>query len=231
MQVKYALNWKIFVLLLCNICQRFQGVFNTRSTTSYVVRKISGTDIPDTTSGFRAYSREAAMNINIVSAFTYTLETIIAAGTNGIIIKCIPIEVNDTRRPSRLFKGNWQYVKQSIVTIIRIYTMYRPLKVFFYIGSFYFWLGMFVSFRYLYYYAIGEGGGHVQSVILAGVFLLIGFIMFMIGLLADVISANRKLHENTLFRLKKIDYSQNKDNLDTAIENTRYEILSKRASN
>jgi len=170
---------------------------------SYVVRKVSQTKIPDTTSGFRAYSREAAMHMNIISTFSYTLETIIEAGQKDIPIVSIPIGTNKTERPSRLFKSNWYYLKRSATTIVRIYTMYQPLRVFFYTGLCSIMLGGGLSIRYLYFMFLGEGKGHVQSVIVAGVFLLLGFIMIMIGLLADVIAANRKLLEDTLYRFKK----------------------------
>ncbi|MBU4444920.1 MAG: glycosyltransferase family 2 protein [Candidatus Marinimicrobia bacterium] len=172
---------------------------------SYIVRKVSQTKVPDTTSGFRAYSREAAMQMNIISTFSYTLETIIEAGQKDIAIVSIPIETNKTERPSRLFKSNWYYIKRSIATIIRIYTMYQPLRVFFYTGLVSLLLGLILSFRYIYFMVIGEGPGHIQSVIIAGILLLLGFIVTMIGLLADLIASNRKLVEKTLFKIKKIE--------------------------
>lgn len=172
---------------------------------SYIVRKVSQTKVPDTTSGFRAYSREAAMQMNIISTFSYTLETIIEAGQKDIAIVSIPIETNKTTRPSRLFKSNWYYIKRSIATIIRIYTMYQPLRVFFYTGLVSLLLGLILSFRYIYFMVIGEGPGHIQSVIIAGILLLLGFIVTMIGLLADLIASNRKLVEKTLFKIKKIE--------------------------
>ncbi|HPC36490.1 MAG TPA: glycosyltransferase family 2 protein [Candidatus Marinimicrobia bacterium] len=172
---------------------------------SYVVRKVSQTKIPDTTSGFRAYSREAALQINIISTFSYTLETIIEAGQKDIPIISVPIEANKTERPSRLFKSNWYYIRRSFATIVRIYTMYQPLRVFFYTGVTNFGIGLLLSIRYLIFMIIGQGKGHIQSVIIAAVFLIIGFFLLMIGLLADVIAANRKLLEETLYRIKK-DY-------------------------
>jgi len=164
---------------------------------SYVVRKVSQTKIPDTTSGFRAYSREAALQMNIISTFSYTLETIIAAGQ-----KDIPIETNKTERPSRLFKSNWYYIRRSFATIVRIYTMYQPLRVFFYAGLLNLAIGLIFSLRYLIFMLLGEGKGHIQSVIIAAVFLIIGFFLMMIGLLADVIAANRKILEQMQYQLR-----------------------------
>lgn len=169
---------------------------------SYIVRKVSQTNIPDTTSGFRAYSREAAMHMNIISTFSYTLETIIEAGQKDIPIISIPIETNKTERPSRLFKSNWYYIKRSMATIIRIYTMYQPLKVFFYTGFISFLLSFILSCRYLFFMTIGEGKGHVQSVIAAAILFLLSFVLFMFGLLADVVAANRKLMEEVLYKNK-----------------------------
>ncbi|PIS28288.1 MAG: glycosyl transferase [Candidatus Marinimicrobia bacterium CG08_land_8_20_14_0_20_45_22] len=170
---------------------------------SYVVRKVSQTKIPDTTSGFRAYSREAALHMNIISTFSYTLETIIEAGQKDIPIISVPIETNKTERPSRLFRSNGYYIKRSFATIIRIYTMYQPLRVFFYTGVTTLGVGLFLSLRYLVFMLIGQGKGHVQSVIIAAVFLIVGFFLLMIGLLADVIAANRKIMEQMQYQIKR----------------------------
>ncbi len=170
---------------------------------SYIVRKVSQTKIPDTTSGFRAYSREAAMQMNIISTFSYTLETIIEAGQKDIPIVSIPIETNKTERPSRLFKSNWYYIKRSIATIIRIYTMYQPLRVFFYSGLVSLLFSLALIGRYFFFMILGEGKGHIQSVILAGILFLLGLLLFMFGLLADVVASNRKILEDTLYRIKK----------------------------
>lgn len=175
---------------------------------SYVVRKVSQTKIPDTTSGFRAYSREAALHMNIISTFSYTLETIIEAGQKDIPIVSIPIETNQTERPSRLFKSNSYYIRRSFATIIRIYTMYQPLRVFFYTGVAGLGLGLILSLRYLIFMIIGQGKGHIQSVIIAAVFLIIGFFLLMIGLLADVIAANRKILERMQYQLKHQQFSK-----------------------
>lgn len=174
---------------------------------SKVVRKVSQTKVPDTTSGFRAYSREATLHMNIISTFSYTLETIIEAGQKDMQIVSIPIQTNQTERPSRLFKSNWYYIRRSAATIVRIYSMYQPLRVFFYTGFIGLMAGFVLSLRYLYFMIIGEGTGHIQSVIIAAVFFIIGFFMIMIGLLADVIAANRKLIEKILYQSKKRNLS------------------------
>ena len=174
---------------------------------SWVVRQVSGTDIPDTTSGFRAFSREAALKLNVVSKFSYTLETIIQAGKKNIAITHVPVGTNDKLRESRLFKSTLNYVKRSISTIIRIYTMYEPIKTFFLIGGLIFSGGLILSLRYLYFYFFTPfgGQGHIQSVIMAAVLFIVGFQVMVIGLLSDVIAANRRLLEDTLYRVKKME--------------------------
>ena len=176
---------------------------------SYIVRKVSQTKVPDTTSGFRAYSRESAMRMNVISTFSYTLETIIQAGQKDIPVISIPITTNNTERPSRLFKSNWYYIRRSAATIVRIYTMYQPLRVFFYTGVSSIGIGFLLGLRYVYFMIIGEGKGHIQSVIITGILLLLGFIMIMIGLLADVIASNRKLQEEILYRIKHSTHKSN----------------------
>ena len=172
---------------------------------SLVVRHVSGTDIPDATSGFRAFSREAALNINVLSPFTYTLETIIEAGNKGMVIIGVPIRTNPKCRESRLYKNIGQYIVRSIITIIRIYTMYQPLKTFFYVGGLVFFAGFLLGLRFLYFYLIGNGAGHIQSLILAAVLLIAGFMIIMIGLVADIVSFNRKMVEDVLCRIKKME--------------------------
>jgi glycosyltransferase involved in cell wall biosynthesis len=172
---------------------------------SWTVRFLSGTNVPDAPSGFRAYSREAAMRLNVVTKYTYTIETLIQAGIQRTAIASVPISVKETKRQSRLAKSLWSYVKQSAATIVRTYAMYQPLKVFFYIGIALSLLGLLGSARFLYYYFSGDGGGHVQSLILSAVLLIVGFQIMLIGLLADLIAANRKLLENTLYRVKIIE--------------------------
>jgi glycosyltransferase involved in cell wall biosynthesis len=179
-----------------------------QSVGSWVVRKLSETDIPDTTSGFRAYSKDAALKLNIVSPFTYTLESIIQAGKKHMTIVHVPIRTNEKLRESRLFKSIPAYIKRSIITIIRMYTMFQPLKVFFYIGISLFSLGCLGILRFLYFFFAAGGAGHIQSLIVSGVLIILGFMLLMIGLIADIISFNRQLIEDTLYRVRKMELSQ-----------------------
>lgn len=173
---------------------------------SWVVRKASNTDIPDAPSGFRAMSREAAMRINVVNDYTYTLETIVQAGRERIPITSVPIRTNAELRPSRLFSSIWGYVKKSMLTIIRAYIMYKPLKCFGYLASLPMLAGLIYVVRFIIYFSKGNGSGHVQSLILGCTLIILGFITFMIGLVGDVISANRKILEDTQYHAKRAEY-------------------------
>ncbi|MCL4459602.1 MAG: glycosyltransferase family 2 protein [Chloroflexi bacterium] len=172
---------------------------------SWTVRKASHTAVPDAPSGFRAFSREAALRLNVISKYTYTLETLIQAGTQRMVVAHIPITTHEQLRESRLIKGLWGYLKESAATIIRVYAMYEPLKVFFYLGLFLCLIGAAGVGRFLYYYFTGTGAGHVQSLILAAVFLIVGFQVFLIGLLADLIAANRRLLEEILYKVRNLE--------------------------
>ena len=177
---------------------------------SWVVRKASNTDIPDAPSGFRAYSREAAMRINVVNDYTYTLETIVQAGRERIPMVSVPIRTNPELRPSRLFHSMWGYVKRSMVTILRSYLMYKPLAAFSALATIPSIIGLLIGIRFLVFFAHGHGNGHVQSLILACTLLIIGFLTFMIGLIADTISANRKILADTQYHVRKMEYDQKK---------------------
>ena len=159
---------------------------------SWVVRQVSNTRVPDTTSGFRAYSREAALRQTIVSDFSYTLESIIQAGKNRMAITYVPVATNENTRESRLFGSVFTYVKESAATIIRIYAMYEPLKVFTIAGLLTFSGGLLIAVRFLCFYLNNQGQGNIQSLILSAVLMIVGFQVMLIGLMADVISANRK---------------------------------------
>jgi len=172
---------------------------------SWVVRVASDTRIPDAPSGFRAFSREAAMRTNIISGYTYTLETIIQAGHNRLAIAHIPVRTNPQTRESRLITSIWRYVWRSASTIIRTYAMYRPLKFFATIGVIIFSAGFIISLRYLFYMFTGKGAGHLQSLILSAVLMMLGFQTIMIGLISDLIAANRRLSEEIVYRLRKSD--------------------------
>lgn len=175
---------------------------------SWVVRKASNTDIPDAPSGFRAFSREAAMRINVVNDYTYTLETIVQAGREKIAITSVPIRTNAELRPSRLFNSIWGYVKKSMLTILRAYMMYKPLKCFTYLAIPPVVFGVAIGVRFLIYYVQGTGSGHVQSLILACTMVIIGFLTFMIGLLADVLAANRKILQETQYQVRRMEYDR-----------------------
>ena len=174
---------------------------------SWVVRQVSNTSVPDTTSGFRAYTRDAALRMTIVSEFSYTLESIIQAGKKRMAIAHVPIETNPRTRQSRLFDSLFSYIKRSGATIVRIYAMYEPLKVFTYIGLTLILVGVYPVARFLYVYFTDYvyRGQYVQSLIIGSVCLGVGFQILLIGLLADVISANRKLLEDLLYRIRSLE--------------------------
>jgi len=175
---------------------------------SWVVRQLSGTEIPDTTSGFRALSREAALRLNVMSDFTYTLETIIQAGKKRLPVTHIPIASREVDRASKLAPDNYSYVKRSVATILRIYAMYEPLKVFSYLGGVMLLIGGAIGGRFLYYYLMGEGSGHVQSLLLTTILVVIGFFTVLVGLMADLIGGNRALLEDILYRLRRMELDE-----------------------
>ena len=172
---------------------------------SWVVRVASSSDIPDAPSGFRAYSRDAALRMNVVNEYTYTLETIIQAGHNKIAMTSVPIRTNAETRPSRLFSSMWRYMKRSAVVITRSFVMYKPLRFFTMVGLFLFLLGAVIGIRFLIFMALGDGDGHVQSLILTAILLMSGFQTITIGLLGDTIAANRKIMEDMQYRIRKME--------------------------
>ena len=179
---------------------------------SWVVRVASKTDIPDAPSGFRAMSRAAAQRLMVFNDYTYTLETIIQAGQKNMAITSVPIRVNEDLRPSRLVKSIPSYIKRSIVTIIRIFIIYRPFSFFGSIGAALFGAGFLLGLRFLWLYLGGEGEGHVQSLILASALLLMGFQTLLVAFLADLLAANRKLMEDVRFNLKT--FTHNSESID-----------------
>ncbi len=172
---------------------------------SWVVRKASDTDVPDAPSGFRAYSQDAALRLNVVNDYTYTLETIIQAGRNKAAITSVPIRTNPELRESRLFKSMWSYMKRSASVITRSYMMYKPLKFFGSIGAISCFLGLIIGIRFIVYMIMGEGAGHVQSLLLCVTLLILGAVIFVMALLGDMISANRKLLEDVQYRVRKME--------------------------
>ncbi len=177
-----------------------------------MVRQVSGTKVHDTTSGFRAFSRHAAQRINMVSDYTYTLETIIQAGKKRLAIGEVPIVPRKTR-PSRLIRSNWDYVKRSAATIVRIYMSYEPLKICSYLATVFLVPGLLLSFRYLYFRWIGEGQGHLQSVFVAMTLVIVGFLIALIGLVADILASVRRLIEEVLHRQRLIEERLDRDEI------------------
>jgi glycosyltransferase involved in cell wall biosynthesis len=178
---------------------------NLQKVGSWVVRLASKADIPDAPSGFRAISRDAAMRLNVFNEYTYTLETIIQAGRKGMAITSVPIRTNAYLRPSRLVYSIPSYVLQSFLTILRIAITYRPFRFFAVQGAISFVLGFLLGLRFLYFYFAGAGRGHIQSVILASLLLGVGFFLMVAGVLADLISVNRKILEDLKRRLWNLE--------------------------
>jgi len=175
---------------------------------SGVVRIASGTDVADAPSGFRALSRNAAMRINVFTPYTYTLETIIQAGIKNMRVVDVPIRTNADLRPSRLISSKSEYVRKSMITIFRVAIIYRPLRFFALIGGVLFIVGMLVGVRFLFYFVSGEGDGHIQSLILAAILMLIGFNAGTLGIVSDLISVNRKLLEEIQGYLRENRYER-----------------------
>ena len=172
---------------------------------SWVVAQFSGLEIPDATSGFRALSREAALRTMVLNDYSYTLETLIQAGAHRMTVEYVKIRTNPQTRPSRLIRSIPHYLANSSATIVRAYTMYRPLRVFTILGGLLLLGGLGVGGRFLYYYITGQGSGHLQSLVLAAILLIVGFQVLLIGLLADLIGFNRKILEELLYRVRFIE--------------------------
>lgn len=173
---------------------------------SWTVRVASKTDIPDAPSGFRAYSREAAMRLNVTNEYTYTLETIIQAGRSRMAMTSVPIRTNPELRKSRLFSSMFGYVKRSMVTILRSFMIYKPMAFFGGIGAVIFLLGAILGIRFLFFFFGGSGSGHIQSLILSSTLMLIGVQTAIIGLQADQIAASRRILEDVQYHVRKLDY-------------------------
>jgi len=176
---------------------------------SMVVRIASGTDIPDAPSGFRAYTRDAAMRINVFNQYTYTLETIIQAGMNKIPIASVQIRTNPQTRESRLFKNMWSYIRRSATVIIRSFMMYSPLRFFVSIGAVIGAVGLAFVIRFIVIAITDSPEGHIQSLVLSAMMIMVGMQFVVSGLQADIISANRKILEDIQYRIKQKDYSEN----------------------
>ena len=175
---------------------------------SITVSMLSGIKVGDVTSGFRAYSREAALRLNILSDFTYTLETIIQSGKKPITILTVPTRSNPPTRPSRLFKGVPQYLRRQIPSLLRLYMVYQPLKTLTLVSLLFLLPGFLIGVRFLYFWFTGTGAGHIQSLILAAILMIIGFQVLTLGLVADLMAANRRLIEDTLYKVRKLELVQ-----------------------
>lgn len=184
---------------------------------SRTVSALSGVHVGDVTSGFRAYSREAALRLNIITNFTYTLETIMQSGEKPITIVTVSTHSNPPTRPSRLFRGILQYLRRQVPSILRLYLVYQPLRTFTLIAAAFLFVGGLLGVRFLYFIASGTGAGHVQSLILAAILLIVGFQLLILGLVSDLLAANRRLLEDVLYRVRKIELmSLSQVNVDRA---------------
>lgn len=172
---------------------------------SYVIRKFSGIDVPDAVSGFRAISRSAALRMNIVSPFSYTIEMLIQAGKKRMAVTSVPVATNPKTRESRLFKSIPRFLERSVTTLMRMYVMYRPLRVFVLIGSALSIMGLVPILRFVGFYFVDGGAGHIQSLVIGGTLLIIGFVTFLIGLVADLIGHNRLLIEMMLEKVRRLE--------------------------
>ncbi len=173
---------------------------------SAAVAKLSGIELPDAVSGFRAYSREAALQLNITTEYSYCTESIIQAGKKRLKIVSVPVTTNAKTRESRLFKNIFQHIRMSGSTMVRVFAMYEPLKTFFYLGSILLGFGLLLFMRFLIYLSVGDGSGHIQSLVIGAVLFLAGFQVMVLGLVSDLIAANRKLIEQVLYFQKQIFY-------------------------
>ncbi len=184
---------------------------------SSVVRLASATDVADAPSGFRAYTRETALRLNVLSGYSYTLESLIQIGAARLRVVSVPIEARPDRRPSRLMRSVPDYLVHSAATIVRAFATYRPLAVFFTLGALLILLGSAGIGRFVYYYVTEGGGGHVQSLVLSAAVFVVGFQVLLIGLLADLVAANRRLAEETLVRLRRLELRMGRPGEDEAV--------------
>jgi glycosyltransferase involved in cell wall biosynthesis len=183
---------------------------------SAVVRRASGTSVPDTTSGFRAYNREAALQMQVVSKFTYTLESIIQAGKMLVAVEHVPIRTNEQMRDSRLFPSMWAYVRRNMVSIFRIYTLYEPLRVFLAAAAVVALIGVFIWARFLWFFFSGEGEGHIQSLILGATLFIVAVQLAALGVLGDILAGSRVLQQRILERVRRVE-------LHLGVEPSHYE--------
>ncbi len=175
---------------------------------SWAVRKASGTQVLDAPSGFRAISRQTAMQLNVFNEYTYTLETIIQAGQSNMRVASVPVRTNEDLRPSRLVRSISSYVRRSLMTILRVFVIYRPLRAFMILAGLFGLVGLATGIRYLLLMAAGQGAGHIQSVVFTALCLIIATLLAIFGLLADLTATNRKLLEQIDYRLRRIEHAR-----------------------
>jgi glycosyltransferase involved in cell wall biosynthesis len=183
---------------------------------SAVVRRASGTNVPDTTSGFRAYNREAALQLQVVSKFTYTLESIIQAGKMVVAVEHVPIRTNEQTRASRLFPSMWAYVRRNAAAIFRIYTLYEPLRVFLAAAAVVALIGAVIWARFLWFFFSGEGEGHIQSLILGATLFIVAVQLAALGVIGDILAGSRVLQQRILERVRRVE-------LQVGVEPSHYE--------
>jgi glycosyltransferase involved in cell wall biosynthesis len=195
---------------------------------SRVVRAVSGTSVSDAPSGFRAYSREAAMRLISLTSFSYTVENVIQAGKLGLTTINVPVDINPQTRPSRLKKSNWDFVKKQGATILRLYLVYEPLRTFFYLSLPFSVIGSLTILRFLYFQLLTDQvgvGRHIQSLVIGGTLLTLGFLLFILGVLADLIASNRRLTEEALYRLRKLEISVHEPAIEVEFVNQGQDSL------
>jgi len=189
----------------------------------WVMVRLSGIELLDATSGFRAYSREAALRLNVFSKFTYTLETLIQAGKKSLTVAHVPVRVNEKLRESRLFPGLWFYLKRSASTMVRIYSMYEPLKIFSYLGALVGGAGVLLLARFLYYTLTSAGPvGKIQSLLTGVTLIAMGLLLGLIGVVSDLIAANRQLVEDIQYRVRRMELQGSRNEAEKP-ETTRLE--------
>lgn len=178
---------------------------------SRMVAMLSGTQIRDAPSGFRAFSRKAAEQLNVFNEYTYTLETLIQAGHRNITVTSVPVNVNPVERPSRLIKSIPSYIRRSVLTMFHVFLLYRPMKFFFTLGTFFVFLGMIPGIRFLYYYLTIGGAGKIQSLIFMAVLIVAGLLCYTVGLITDLIAVNRQLLEDIRVRVRRLNSDQDRE--------------------
>ncbi len=185
---------------------------------SAAVRAASRTKVPDATSGFRAYSREAALRINVLGRFSYTLESLIQAGRTGLAVSSVVVQTNPQTRSSRLFSSTFEYIARSGSQMVRAYAMYEPLRTFLYLATVMFVGALVIFGRFVYFFATGSGNGHIQSLILGAILTLVAFQLAALGVIGDLLSANRRLLERVLVRVRRLELSEDAEHTTLDLE-------------